>query len=226
MALGRIHGVQVNDVPTRLVTARRLVVKILKLWRSILWRVLMRDAGAPTSLRHSHQLEQVPIRVLKVETSATVPVVDLAIIEAPRSAAVGQPRFQDALENVIKLGVAHVKGKMMTLEIGVVVEQKGQRFIDTHRSEVITRLIESEAENSGEEASSGFLVSGRHNGVIQRDRHWMYLSLTCSGKLRSKLQVGISLRAREMGRLRRPFYDDGGFPAPGCLHRDLARSRP
>jgi|HubBroStandDraft_6_1064221.scaffolds.fasta_scaffold705944_2 hypothetical protein len=88
MALGRIHGVQVNDVPTRLVTARRLVVKILKLWRSILWRVLLRDAGAPTSLRHSHQLKHVSVRVLEINASAAVPVIKLAVVEAPGSAAI------------------------------------------------------------------------------------------------------------------------------------------
>jgi hypothetical protein len=43
---------------------------------------------AISSLRHSHQLKQVTVRVLKVNASAAIPVIELAVIEAPRCAAV------------------------------------------------------------------------------------------------------------------------------------------
>jgi hypothetical protein len=40
------------------------------------------------SLGHSHQLKHVAVRILEINASAAIPIVELAIIEAPGSAAV------------------------------------------------------------------------------------------------------------------------------------------
>jgi hypothetical protein len=40
------------------------------------------------SLRHSHQLKYVTVRVLEINASATIPIIELAVTETPGSAAV------------------------------------------------------------------------------------------------------------------------------------------
>src|SRR5205085_8629325 len=71
------------------------------------------SSGSPKtgkSLRHSHQLKHVTVRVLEINASAAIPIVELAIVETPRSAAMRDLRLLDATENGIKLGIAHVEG--------------------------------------------------------------------------------------------------------------------
>ena len=45
-------------------------------------------AAGANSLRRSHQLKDMTIRIFEIQTSAAVPVVELAIVKTPRSAAV------------------------------------------------------------------------------------------------------------------------------------------
>ena len=40
------------------------------------------------SLGHSHQLKNVTVRVLEISATAAIPIIELAVIEAPVSAAV------------------------------------------------------------------------------------------------------------------------------------------
>jgi hypothetical protein len=40
------------------------------------------------SLGHSHQLKHVTVRILEINATAAVPIIELAVIEAPGSAAV------------------------------------------------------------------------------------------------------------------------------------------
>jgi len=41
-----------------------------------------------SSLRHSHQFKYMTVRVLEINASAAIPVIELAIVEAPGSAAI------------------------------------------------------------------------------------------------------------------------------------------
>jgi hypothetical protein len=40
------------------------------------------------SLGHSHQLKHVTVRILEINAAAVIPIIELAVIEAPWSAAV------------------------------------------------------------------------------------------------------------------------------------------
>src|SRR5208282_430651 len=66
----------------------------------------------PASLRHRHQLEHVAVRILKVDAAAAAPVVELAVVEAPRRAAVDQFRLLDSAENRVEFAIADVEGEM------------------------------------------------------------------------------------------------------------------
>jgi hypothetical protein len=45
----------------------------------------------------------VAIRALEIDAAAAVPVVELAVIKAPRRAAIGEARPLDAAENGVEL---------------------------------------------------------------------------------------------------------------------------
>src|SRR5205085_12026329 len=68
------------------------------------------------SVRHSHHLKHGTVRVLEINAAAAIPIVELAIVEAPRSAAIRDLRLLDATENGIKLGIAHVEGIVVALK--------------------------------------------------------------------------------------------------------------
>src|SRR5712691_5702090 len=129
-------------------------------------------APDPTgSLRHGHQLEHVAVRVLEVDAPAAVPIVELAVVETPRRAAVSDAGFLHAAEDCVEFGVAHVEGVVMAFERRVVVEQERQRLIHPHRREMVARPGETQAEKAREIAGGGHLVARRHNGVVEHDRH-------------------------------------------------------
>src|ERR1700684_4316142 len=74
-------------------------------------------------LRHGHQLEHVPVRILKVQAAAAAPIVELAIVEAPGRAAEHDLGAFDTLENGLEFALADVEGKMMALKFLVGIEQ-------------------------------------------------------------------------------------------------------
>ena len=75
-------------------------------------------------LRHSHQFKQVTVRLLEINASATIPVIELAVLKAPRSAAVCKPSLLDALEDSVEFGVIHMEGVVVTVKRGILVEQE------------------------------------------------------------------------------------------------------
>src|SRR5260370_36406063 len=87
-------------------------------------------------LRPRHQLEQVAVGIAEIDAAAAVPVVELAVVEAPRRAAENDLGFLDAAEDGVELGLADMKRVMMTLELGVVIEQQRQRLVDPHRRKI------------------------------------------------------------------------------------------
>jgi hypothetical protein len=50
------------------------------------------------SLRHGHQFEHVSVRIAEIDAAAAVPVVELAVFEAPWRAAVGDFLSLDAAQ--------------------------------------------------------------------------------------------------------------------------------
>src|SRR5215470_11057547 len=121
-------------------------------------------AGQP-SLRHGHQLEEMAIGHPEVDAASTAPVVEFAVACAPGGASVGKPGLANAAENGVELGVGDVERVVVAFEVGVVVEQEGQRAVDLHRREVLAEALIGKAEELGELAGGSLLVARRHNGV-------------------------------------------------------------
>src|SRR5262245_48597040 len=98
------------------------------------------------------------VEVLEVHPAAATPVVELAVLEAPRRAAVGKAGVLDAAKDGVELLVADVERVVLDRRRLVLVEQERQRLIYPHMPEVVALAIEGEAEQVGEEACRGDLV--------------------------------------------------------------------
>ena len=59
--------------------------------------ILWRPPGVAL-LRHRHQLQHVTVGIGEIEAAAAAPIVELAVLEAPGRAAIGEPRLLDAAE--------------------------------------------------------------------------------------------------------------------------------
>src|SRR6516162_404081 len=127
--------------------------------------------GAARSLRHGHQLEDMAVGVLEVDAAAAVPIVELAVVEAPGRAAVAQALRFDPAEDPVELAVIDVERIVMAVETALLVKQQSERVVEVYRREVAGRAFEAQPEDTREEARGGFLVVGRHNGVVQGDGH-------------------------------------------------------
>jgi hypothetical protein len=88
------------------------------------------------------------IRVAKIDATAAVPVVELAVVEAPRCAAIDELRLANAAEDGIELGIADVEGVVVALELLAVVEKERERVVDTYRREMAAFRIGMEAKNA------------------------------------------------------------------------------
>src|ERR1700730_16261852 len=111
------------------------------------------------------------IGIPEVDAAAAVPIVELAVVEAPRRAAIGKAFFPYARENGVELGVADVKGQVVAFERGVVVEQQCQRLVHAHRCEMLARPVKTQGEKAREKEGRRFLVARRHDRMVERDRH-------------------------------------------------------
>src|ERR1700677_4509092 len=137
------------------------------------------------------------VDVLEIKTAAAVPMVELAVAQAPRRAADCNVLLFNARKNGVELLVVDVKRQMMAFELVFFVEQQRQRFVDLHRRE-ISGTAAFEAENAGEELGRRRLVMRRDDGVIKRNCHDTRLSA------RSFRTSGTIVRScRRRGRSRR-----------------------
>jgi hypothetical protein len=110
-------------------------------------------------LRHGHDFEHVSIRIAKVEAAAAAPIVELAVVEAPRGAAESDVRFLDTAEDGVEFAIADMEGEVMAFELAVVVKQQRQRFVDLYRREIAAAPA-LEAEDAGEKLRRFGLVAG------------------------------------------------------------------
>jgi hypothetical protein len=76
----------------------------------------------------------------------------------------------------VELGIADLEGVVVTVERGIVVEQERQAVVHPNRREMAASRIERQAEDVGEEPGGGYLVTRRHDGVVQDDGHGTLLS--------------------------------------------------
>src|SRR5690349_13544843 len=80
-------------------------------------------------LRHSHQLEHVPVRVPEIDAAPAVPVVELAIVDAPGRAAVSEASLFYSAKDRIEFGIAHMESIMVVLELPLLRKQQGERVV-------------------------------------------------------------------------------------------------
>ena len=92
------------------------------------------------------------VGILEINASAAVPVIELAVVETPGSAAIGELGVAYPLEDCVEFGIADVKGIVVAFERGLIIEQQGQRVVDPHGSEVAGLAIEMQAEDARERA--------------------------------------------------------------------------
>jgi hypothetical protein len=57
----------------------------------------------------------VTVQILEINASATIPVIELAVVEAPWSATVWKLSLLDALKDSVELGVVYVEGVVVTV---------------------------------------------------------------------------------------------------------------
>ena len=124
------------------------------------------------SLRYGHEFKHMAVEVAKIDAASAVPVVELAVVEAPRCAAIDELRLANAAEDGIELGIADVEGVVVALELLAVVEKERERVVDTYRREMAAFRIGMEAKNARKKLCRCPLVSGRNDGVVEGDGHW------------------------------------------------------
>src|SRR5262245_61464510 len=127
-----------------------------------------RAAGAramPSALR------DVAVRVTEVETASAMTVIDLHVVERPRSAAIGETLGAHALEDPVEVGLIDLERVMVALELRIVVEIEGQRVVDPQRSEVRERTLVVQTKDAGEESGGCLLVVRRHDRMVEHNGH-------------------------------------------------------
>src|SRR5262249_48189896 len=145
-----------------------------------------RDAPDPRSLaaglRHGHDLQQVPVRILEVEAPSAPAGVDLAVLVIIRLAAIEDFLGLDPLEYRFELRITDVEGVLKTppgarIEtrsapiLRLVGEVESQALVDLDLREVAWARLDRQSEDVGEESGRGDLVLRGNNGVIQSNRH-------------------------------------------------------
>ncbi len=111
------------------------------------------------------------VKVAEIDAAATVPVIELTIVEAPWCAAIHEVRLANAAQDGIELGITDVEGVVVALELLVIVEKERERIVDTYRSEMAAFRIGMQAENSRKKLRRCRLVAGRNDGVVEGNGH-------------------------------------------------------
>src|SRR3989442_1319325 len=133
-------------------------------------------------LGHCHDLQQVAVRVLEVETAPAPAGVDLAVGVAVWATAVGDPLGRHPGEDRLELRLADMERVVMALarpgvearpapQFWLVRKVKGQALVHLHLREVARARLDRQAEDLGEELGGGDLVFRWHDGMVQANRH-------------------------------------------------------
>src|SRR5256885_7657998 len=132
-------------------------------------------------LGHCHDLQQVAVRVLEVETAPAPAGVDLAVGVAVWATAVGDPLGRHPGEDRLELRLADMERVVMALarpvgearpapQFWLVRKIKGQALVHLHLREVARARLDRQAEDLGEELGGGDLVFRWHDGMVQANR--------------------------------------------------------
>src|SRR5258708_22249402 len=112
-----------------------------------------------------------PVGVDKVEPAPAAARVDLAVRRCVRPTAVPNTLGLEAAKDLVELLVGDQKRVVVTLEGLAIVPVEAQVRIDVNLSEVAHGPAVRHAKNAGKEPGRAFLVLGRHDRVVERDRH-------------------------------------------------------
>src|SRR5580704_6348555 len=129
-----------------------------------------RQSGMTRLLRHGHKLEHVAVGIAEIDAAAAVPVVELAVVEAPRRAAENDLGFFNAAKDGVELGLADMKRVVMALELGIVIEQQRQCLVDPHRREIAAAPA-LQSEKASKEFGRRDFVACRYDGMVEHDGH-------------------------------------------------------
>jgi hypothetical protein len=101
--------------------------------------------NAANSLRYRHEFQNVAIEILEVNATTAVPIVELFVIERPRSTPEYDPSGFHAMQDHVEFCVADVERIMVALKCFVAVtKEQCQTCVDAHRCEVAVLTIEAE----------------------------------------------------------------------------------
>jgi hypothetical protein len=135
-----------------------------------------------TTVRARDDLEIVAVRVVPVQTAATIVVVDLERPLMHRIGPVGEPTRFDALENDIELRFAHEKRVVLYGEgLSGVLEIEGHAVIESHSPERTEPRGRIAAQDPGEPRCGRFRIACRYDGVIELDSHYCNFDLDFTG---------------------------------------------
>src|SRR5262249_19244589 len=133
-------------------------------------------------LRHGHDLQKVPVRILEVEAPSAAASVDLAVLVIIRLAAIEDFLGRDPMEYRFELRIADVEGVVKApagsrIEarsapiLRLVGEVERQAIVDLHLREVARARLDRQSEDVCEEPGRGDLVFRGDDGVVESDGH-------------------------------------------------------
>src|SRR4029453_4137618 len=111
------------------------------------------------------------VGIAKINPAAAFARIQLPILSAPRITAPRDSRLLHALEDSVELLVAHMKSIMVLFKRLGIVEIHGKLTINSNRSKMAHGSVVFETEVSREKTGRSFLVTRRHNSMIQRYCH-------------------------------------------------------
>ena len=82
----------------------------------------------------------------EINALAAAPIIELGVISTPRCAAVDEARILNPTKNGVEFCVGDVECVVVTLEVGTVTEEEGQRVIDLDRREMFAGAFVGKAE--------------------------------------------------------------------------------
>ena len=82
----------------------------------------------------------------EINTFAAAPIIELCVVNTPWCAAVYKACTLNSTKNGVEFSVGDVESVVMTLEIGRVIEEEGQRVIDFDRREMLAGAFVDKAE--------------------------------------------------------------------------------
>lgn len=126
---------------------------------------------ASRALGAREKFEHVTVRIAEIDAAAALARIQPPILHAPGITAPGNAHLLHALKDSVELLVAHVERIVMLFKRIRIIEVQGKVPVYLNRSKVARRPVIFKPEDLREEPGRCFLVTRRHDRVIQSYRH-------------------------------------------------------